>query len=192
MPLGLFDLAPGSSHKVVLSSAATGAMVADAIKVVPIEIESLVVSADAAKFVANDAEDVLSVHTDHLGSPQKISDGGRSIVWDAAFTPFGEEDSIAGAETANWRLPGQYHDAEAALSYNYRRTYDPALGRYLQSDPIGLAGGLNTYSYVGGNPVMRIDPYGLTDITVGGLRGYGIGAGSRLVSKVALWNAPLE
>jgi RHS repeat-associated protein len=115
------------------------------------------VAADAVKFVANDAEELLYVHTDHLGSPRKITDAGRAIVWDAVFTPFGEEDSIAGSETANWRLPGQYHDAEAALSYNYRRTYDPALGRYLQSDPIGIDGGLNTYAYVNGNPIGNID-----------------------------------
>jgi RHS repeat-associated protein len=159
--LGLYDLTPSSGHKVVLSKAATGDMIADAIKVVPIEIGSLAVAADAVKFVANDAEELLYVHTDHLGSPRKITDAGRGIVWDAVFTPFGEEDSIAGSETANWRFPGQYHDAEAGLSYNYRRTYDPALGRYLQSDPIGLEGGLNTYAYSLQNPVKFIDPRGL-------------------------------
>lgn len=118
---------------------------------------------------------MLTVHTDHLGSPQKITDDTRSIVWDAAFTPFGEEDSITGAETANRRFPGQYHDAEAGLSYNYHRTYDPALGQYLQSDPIGLTGGLNTYSYVAGNPLSNVDPEGeALKIAIGA----GIGAGT--------------
>lgn len=54
-------------------------------------------------------------------------------------------------------------DRETNTHYNYFRDYDPSTGRYVQSDPIGLAGGINTYSYVRGNPVTRIDPFGLVD-----------------------------
>jgi RHS repeat-associated protein len=58
------------------------------------------------------------------------------------------------------RFPGQYFDRETNLAYNYFRDYSPDIGRYVESDPIGLDGGLNTYSYVGGDPLRASDPNG--------------------------------
>jgi len=83
-----------------------------------------------------------------------------AVVWDATYRPFGEM-TASGLPSNEQRFPGQYADAETGYYDNWHRTYDPALGRYLQSDPIGLAGGWNTYGYVLGNPVMFIDPTGL-------------------------------
>jgi len=56
---------------------------------------------------------------------------------------------------------GQYYDWETGLHYNYYRDYDPSTGRYVQSDLIGLGGGLNTYGYVNQNPLRYVDPLGL-------------------------------
>jgi RHS repeat-associated protein len=61
----------------------------------------------------------------------------------------------------NLRFPGQYYQAETGLNQNYFRDYDPAVGRYVESDPIGLAAGVNTYAYVRDNPVSYNDPTGL-------------------------------
>jgi len=99
-------------------------------------------------------------HNDHLGTPQKMTDENQIVVWDVDYTPFGAAFGTATIEN-NLRFPGQYYDAESGLHYNYFRDYDPGIGRYIQSDPIGLRGGLNTYAYTYSNPLRYIDPLGL-------------------------------
>ncbi len=118
------------------------------------------VAADAVRFVSNDAEAPLYVHADHLGTPQRMTDQAGALAWDRVAKPFGGTVSLTGTATNPQRFPGQLNDPETGFSYNYFRDYDPTTGRYLQSDPIGLGGGLNTYAYVGGNPVNYYDPDG--------------------------------
>jgi len=101
------------------------------------------------------------VHSDHLGTPKVITDKSRQVVWKGHMTPFGEMDVEVEAVTNRQRFPGQRFDIESRLHYNYFRDYDPGLGRYVQSDPFGLRGGLNTYAYVKGNPLVHTDRYGL-------------------------------
>jgi RHS repeat-associated protein len=85
--------------------------------------------------------------------------------WDQA-EPFGsnpadENPSGLGAFDLPLRLPGQRYDKETGLHYNYYRDYDSGLGRYIQSDPVGLIGGLNTYAYVAQSPLSLVDLQGL-------------------------------
>lgn len=111
--------------------------------------------------------EVFNVHADHLGSPRKITSQAGTIVWQWQDKPFGDSpvnqdpDGNGVAFEYNLRFPGQYFDVETGLHYNLNRYYDPQTGRYITSDPIGLEGGLNTYAYVGGNPLSFIDPKGL-------------------------------
>ena len=121
------------------------------------------VAADAVRFVGGPggATDVAYLHTDHLGTPQAMTDAAAQVLWWRDQMPFGQTVSTGGFSENPLRFPGQYADPESGLAYNYFRDYDPALGRYIQSDPIGLRGGLNTYGYAGGGPLMRVDPQGL-------------------------------
>lgn len=110
---------------------------------------------------------IYYIHTDHLNTPRLLTNQAQQAVWrwDHA-EPFGtypanENPSGLGAFEFNQRFPGQYFDKETNTHYNYMRDYDPAIGRYVESDPIGLAGGINTYAYVRGNPLSYRDPSGL-------------------------------
>ena len=107
------------------------------------------------------------IHADHLNTPRLITNHLGQAVWRwANDDPFGnnapnEDPGGLGAFTCNLRLPGQYFDKETNLHYNYFRDYDPSIGRYIQSDPIGMKGGINSFAYVRSNPLSRVDPFGL-------------------------------
>lgn len=132
---------------------------------------------------------VLYIETDHLGTPRAIFDPVQQEpmwIWELSDGAFGDslpdEDPDGNGSTFeaevgvpfNLRYPGQYYDSASGLHYNYFRDYEPGIGRYVESDPIGLRGGPSTYGYVLGNPMTSVDPLGLANTVVctdgGGMR----------------------
>lgn len=101
------------------------------------------------------------VYSDQIGVPSLVEDSQHKEVWRGRAAPFGRIESAAEAKIEfNLRFPGHYFDAELGLHYNRFRYYDPALGRYLQSDPWGITGGYNLYAYPT-NPLLHVDVRGL-------------------------------
>ncbi|WP_146475474.1 RHS repeat domain-containing protein, partial [Vulcaniibacterium thermophilum] len=78
-----------------------------------------------------------------------------------ADQPNPDPDADGIAFVFDMRFPGQRYDSASGLNYNYFRDYEPATGRYIESDPVGLTASLSTYSYLDGMPVIAIDPLGL-------------------------------
>ena len=161
--LGNFNLNSGST--VSLSDIADGYVIADALRIVG---------------TVNATQSSLHyIHTDHLGTPRVITDENNTTLWSWHSDPFGKTvaneyvDGDGVGFEFNLRFAGQYYDDETGLHYNYFRDYDPSTGRYVQSDPIGLAGGLNTYGYVYQNPLFWIDPFGLWGLGLGIPGSYG-------------------
>ena len=113
------------------------------------------------RMAITEGSSIFYFHVDHLGTPQEITNSTGSGVWNADYEPFGSLHAESGSLSNQLRFPGQYEDFESGLNYNYFRTYDSGTGRYLESDPLGLAAGLNTYSYVSSTPTMQTDKYGL-------------------------------
>ncbi len=147
--LGTFNL--NGSSTVTLTDNANGYVVADAIQLIALTT----------------VPKMYFVHTDHLNTPRLIASDTGQAVWQwNNDDPYGnnapnENPAGAGQFTCNLRLPGQYFDSETNNNYNYFRDYDPLTGRYVQSDPIGLAGGINTYNYSEAAPLQKTDPLGL-------------------------------
>lgn len=131
---------------------------------------------------------------EHLNTPRLIENQAQQAVWRwDQQEPFGntvpdENPSGLGTFDLPLRLPGQYFDKETNLNYNYFRDYDPSIGRYGESDPIGLRGGINTYAYVAGNPVSFSDPTGelLPIVLVPALTGTGMSAGTGLLTTAGV------
>jgi RHS repeat-associated protein len=152
--LGTFSFGAGTAQ-VTLTDQANGYVIADAVRFVPLGGQQT-------------GSAIYYVHADHLNTPRAITDEQQRVVWRWESTePFGksppEEDPDGDGIPFEFplRFPGQYFDAETGLFYNYFRDYDPQTGRYVQSDPIGLAGGINPYAYVRSNPLRYSDTRGL-------------------------------
>jgi len=127
-----------------------------------------VITSVAINVTVNAAEAKLYyIHVDHLNTPRLIADDQLRTVWRwDQQEPFGvnvpdENPSGLGAFEFPMRFPGQYADRETNLAYNIFRDYSPESGRYTESDPIGLRGGVNSYLYVNASPIRYVDPLGL-------------------------------
>ena len=116
------------------------------------------------------AQSLYYVEADALGSPRAVIDPVRNLAvwrWEALGDAYGhdypEEDPDGDGAVFNldMRFPGQQFDAVSGLHYNGFRDFDPTTGRYVESDPIGLAAGPSTYGYANGSPMMHSDPDGL-------------------------------
>ncbi|WP_143694914.1 RHS repeat domain-containing protein, partial [Variovorax sp. JS1663] len=122
-----------------------------------------------------------AVHSDHLNTPRRLTNASGQAVWQWSYSAFGDEKpTIAKYRFANLevnpnpgttniaspdfnlRYWGMYADPESRLFYNGRRSYNPDGGNYTQNDPIGLGGGLNRRAGLGGNPLGKSDPTGLS------------------------------
>jgi RHS repeat-associated protein len=121
-----------------------------------------------------------AIQSDHLNTPRRLVQSDGQVAWQWAYSAFGDEQptiaknrfantnlnqsfgsTTVAAVTFNLRYPGQYFDQESNLHYNYHRSYSATVGRYTQSDPIGLDGGWNRFGYVGQNPLSYSDVDGL-------------------------------
>lgn len=125
-----------------------------------------VTTSSAVNVTVNAAQALYFIHPDQLNTPRVITDATPQGVWrwdnDDAFggnIPNSNPSSL-GNFTFNPRFPGQYFDSETNNHYNYYRDYSPDIGRYIESDPVGLRGGINTYGYVDSSPLSDSDPEG--------------------------------
>jgi RHS repeat-associated protein len=123
-----------------------------------------------------------AVHADHLNTPRRLTNQYGEAAWQWKFSAFGDENPTRAAKrfvdpektpgmgsgtvadvTYNLRYPGQTADQESGLYYNYFRWYNSSIGRYGQTDPIGLQGGWNRFLYVDGDALTGFDPLGLAN-----------------------------
>lgn len=133
----------------------------------------------AGNSLTNAATSYHYLHTDHLTTPILGTDKTGAVTWKGASEAFGATKPTIQATEMNLRFPGQYWDRETNMHYNFNRDYLPGVGRYLQSDPIGLDGGMGPYIYAASNSLVFTDDEGLRVVFGGGgLTGGGGAAGA--------------
>jgi RHS repeat-associated protein len=99
------------------------------------------------------------VRTDWIGRPVFATTSAGTVVWTAAYLPFGGVRVSTGTPI-DLRFPGQWFQTEAGLHQNWMRDYDPTTGRYMQADPLGLVDGASVYGYAAQSPLRWTDPTG--------------------------------
>jgi RHS repeat-associated protein len=118
-------------------------------------------------------------HADGLGSVVGLTNSSQTVVQNYGYDGFG---NLTQAPTVQnpYTYTGREWDPETGLYYYRARYYDPKAGRFLQQDPIGMAGGINLYAYVGNNPVNFVDPNGWLTIAIsGGYQGVPLAGGTQ-------------
>jgi RHS repeat-associated protein len=138
---------------------------------IPVAVRLQSVWVNDEGYISYTYAEMFNIHTDHLNTPRRLTrsqDATNAVQWRWDSDAFGvgfENDPYLQPYAVDLRFPGQLWDAETWRHYNMFRDYDPYVGRYVESDPIGLKGGINTYNYVSGSPLMKSDPTGLLEWT---------------------------
>lgn len=139
-------------------------------------------------FSRTEASATQSYLTDALGSTVRLTDATGTKTVDYTYEAYGKASDDNAVATNTFQYTGRENDG-TGLQFNRARYYDPRLGRFISEDPIGLAGGINTFTYVRGNPMSLVDPYGLADYI-------GIGAITTHLERLSVaqgdnfWKAP--
>jgi RHS repeat-associated protein len=98
---------------------------------------------------------------DHLGSVREVTDNVGAVRARYDYDPYGRVTKLQGDLDADFQYAGYYRHAATGLNLTLFRAYDPNSGRWLSRDPLGEIAGVNLYGYVGNDPVLRMDIYGL-------------------------------